>query len=188
MEVRSLALACPGYRFTLAQFSTNDCSTSYPELSGNTIGRVTRPRVFPLRISPISYDRYVDILKPCTALYCFSRCCSGSPTASGSANACDRKMLLTYAPTAAVPPTAEYTRIYGKFIIYLIKRGVKRYLTIVFLFYNDSSRYCSPNHNNRDNRNDNPKRIILFPRFVRSGNKTGIITAGIGVNPAAVPC
>lgn len=113
MEVRSLALACPGYRFTLAQFSTNDCSTSYPELSGNTIGRVTRPRVLPLRISPISYDRYVDIIRPCTALHCFSRCYSGSPTASGSANACDRKMLLTYAPTAAVPPTAVHKHIYG---------------------------------------------------------------------------
>ena len=130
MEVRSLALACPGYRFTLAQFSTNDCSTSYPELSGNTIGRVTRPRVLPLRISPISYDRYVDIIRPCTALHCFFRCYSGSPTASGSANACDRKMLFTYAPTAAVPPTAAHKRIYSKFIIYLIDNGVKGKMTI----------------------------------------------------------
>lgn len=48
---------------------TNDCSASYPELSGSTIGRVTRPRMLPLRILPISNDRYGDIIRPCTALH-----------------------------------------------------------------------------------------------------------------------
>lgn len=118
---------------------TNDCSASYPELSGSTIGRVTRPRMLPLRISPyLMTDMGIlsDLAQHCTVY---------PDVAPAVLRHQAARTLVTERCCSLILLLRQYRRqqsiraSFDKAIISLIKRGVKDYLTIVSLFEEQDS-------------------------------------------------